>query len=210
MRHIDLKRSQGQQMSQPNTGKKKIPGPNSIKKHQPKIEYNLRSKHNIKTATVSEMSHSRERVQQTKNEEILLFDQNKNPSMFANPKNSNLTANGGYDHADNQYGRYGYDNEADSQYDGNGYDHDDNQYGRYGYDHQNDNQYDGNGYDHADSQCDRCGYEHQVDNQYGGNECDHTDSQYGRYGYDHQADYQYRGNGRNHRVDNQYGGCGSD
>ena len=32
MHHIDLKRSQGQQMSQPNTGKKKVPGPNYVKK----------------------------------------------------------------------------------------------------------------------------------------------------------------------------------
>ena len=28
-----------------------------MKKHQPKKEYSLRSKHNIKTATVSEVSH---------------------------------------------------------------------------------------------------------------------------------------------------------
>ena len=150
-------------MSQPNTGKRKVPGPNNIKKHQPKKEYSLRSKHNIKTASVSEISHSGGRVQQTKNEERLLFDQNKNGSVFANPNDSNLTANGGYDHADNQYGRYGYD-------------------------HQTDNHYDGNGYNHADSQCGRYGYDHQADNQYGGNECDHIDSQYGRYGYDYQAD----------------------
>ena len=42
-------------MSQPNTGKRKVPGPNNIKKHQPKKEYSLRLKHNIKTATVSEI-----------------------------------------------------------------------------------------------------------------------------------------------------------
>ena len=55
MQHIDLKRNQGQQMSQPNIGKKKVASPNNIKKHQPKKEYSLRSKHNIKTATVSEI-----------------------------------------------------------------------------------------------------------------------------------------------------------
>ena len=64
MQHIDLKRSQGQRMSQPNTEKKKVPGPNNVKKHQPKKECSLRSKHNIKTATVSEISHSGERLQQ--------------------------------------------------------------------------------------------------------------------------------------------------
>ena len=32
-------------MSQPNTGKKKVPGPNIIKKHQQKKEYSLRSRH---------------------------------------------------------------------------------------------------------------------------------------------------------------------
>ena len=56
MQHIDLKRNQGQQMSHQNTGKKKVPGPNNMKKHQPKKEYSLRSKHNIKTVTVSEKS----------------------------------------------------------------------------------------------------------------------------------------------------------
>ena len=64
MQHIHLKRSQGQQISQPSTGKKKVPGINNIKKHQPKKEYSLRSKHNIKTATVSEVSHLGERLQQ--------------------------------------------------------------------------------------------------------------------------------------------------
>ena len=59
MQHIDLKRNQGQQMSQPNIGKKKVASPNNIKKHQPKKEYSLRSKHNIKTATVSEIRTSR-------------------------------------------------------------------------------------------------------------------------------------------------------
>ena len=77
-----------------------------MKIHQPKKEYSLRSKHNIKTATVSEISHSGERVQQTINEERLPHDQNKNLSVFAKPKDPNLTANGGYDHqVDNQYGR---------------------------------------------------------------------------------------------------------
>ena len=84
MQHIDMKRSQGQQMSQPNAGKRKVPGPNSIKKHQPKKEYSLRSRHYTKTATVSEISHSGERVQQTMNEERLLFDQSKNPSVLPN------------------------------------------------------------------------------------------------------------------------------
>ena len=36
MQHIGLKRSQGQHMSPPNIGKRKVPGPNNIKKHQPK------------------------------------------------------------------------------------------------------------------------------------------------------------------------------
>ena len=57
MQHVDLKRSQGQQVSQTNTGKKKVPGPNNVKKLQPKKEYNLRSKYNIQTATVSQISH---------------------------------------------------------------------------------------------------------------------------------------------------------
>ena len=43
LKHIDLKKSQGQQMSQPNTRKKKVPGPNIVKKHQPKNECSLRS-----------------------------------------------------------------------------------------------------------------------------------------------------------------------
>ena len=135
MQHIDLRRSQGQQMNQPNTGKRKVRGPNNIKRHQPKKEYLLRSKHNTKTATVSEISHSGERVQQAMNEERLLFDQNKNPSVFAKPNDPNLTANGGYDH------------QADNEYGGNGYDHAGSQSGRYGYDNQADNEYDGNGYD---------------------------------------------------------------
>ena len=57
------------------------------------------------------------------NEERLLFDQNKNPSVFAKPNGPNLTANGGYDH------------QIDNQYGGNEYNHTDSQYGRYGYDH---------------------------------------------------------------------------
>ena len=95
MQHIDLKRSQGQQMSEPNIGKKKVPGPNNVEKHQPKKEYSLRSKHNIKTATLSEISHSGKCVQNTMNEERLLSDQNKNLSVFAKPNDPNLTANGG-------------------------------------------------------------------------------------------------------------------
>ena len=84
------------------------------------------------------------------NEERLLFDQNKNSSVFAKPNEPNLTANGGYDHYTySQYGRYEYD-------------HTGSQYGRDGYDHHSANQYDGNGYDHADSQCGRYGYDHQV------------------------------------------------
>ena len=56
---------------------------------------------------------------------------------------------------------------------------------RYGYDHQADNQYDGNGYDHADSQFGRYGYDHQADYQYSGNECNHrADDQYGGCGSD--------------------------
>ena len=57
---------------------------------------------------VSKISHSGECVQQAMNEERLLFDQNKNPSVFAKPNDPNLTANGGYDHqADNEYGGNG-------------------------------------------------------------------------------------------------------
>ena len=196
-------------MSQPNTRKKKVPNPSSIKRHQPKKECSLRSKHNIKTATISEISHSGERVQQTINEERLLSDQNKSPSVFAKPGDPNLTANYRCDYrADNQYGR-------------NGYDHTDIQYGRYGYNHQAANQYDGNGCDHTDNQYGRYGYDHQADNQYDGSRYDHTDSQYSRYGHDHQdnnkyvngydyADYQYSGNERNDRADDQYGGHSSD
>ena len=61
-------------MSQPNIGKKKALGSNNIKKHKPKKEYSLRSKHNTKTATVSEISHSGESAQHTLNEERLLSD----------------------------------------------------------------------------------------------------------------------------------------
>ena len=156
MQHIDLKRSQGQQMSQPNI-EKQIPCPKSIKKHQPKKEYGLRSKHNIKTVTVSEISHSIERVQQPMNDERLVFDQNKNPSVFAKPNDPNLTANGGYDH------------QADNQFGVNGHDYADNQNGRHRYDHQAENQYGGNGYDHSDNQYGRYGYDHQADYQYSGN-----------------------------------------
>ena len=76
---------------------------------QPKKDYRLRSKHNIKTATVSEQIHSGERVQKTMSEERLLSDQNKNPSVFVKPNDPNLIANGGYDQANSQYGRCGYD-----------------------------------------------------------------------------------------------------
>ena len=110
------------------------------------------------------------------NKEGLLFNQNKNPSVFAKPSDPNLTANSGYDH------------EADIQYGGNGYDRTDSHYGRYGYDHQADNQYAGNGYDHADNQYDRYGCGHQADYQYSGNGCSHwADDQYGGCGGD-QAD----------------------
>ena len=169
-------------MSQPNIEKRKVRGPDNIKKHQPKKEYSLRSKHNTKTATVSEISHSGERAQQTMNEERLLFDQNKNPSGSAKPNDPNLTSNGGYDH------------QANNENGGNGYDHADSQSGRYEYDHQADNQYDGNGYDYADDQCGRYGYDHQADNQYD------------KYGYDHQADYQCSGHECNYRADDHDGG----
>ena len=62
-------------------------------------------------------------------EERLLFDQNKNPSVFGKPNDPNLTASDRYDHTDSQHDRYGYDHQANSQY------------GRYRYDHQADYQY---------------------------------------------------------------------
>ena len=68
MQHTDLKRSRGQQMSHPNTGKKKVPGPNIIKKHQQKKDYSLRSRHSIKNVIVLEISHSRECAQLAVNE----------------------------------------------------------------------------------------------------------------------------------------------
>ena len=76
----------------------------SKKKHQLKKEYSLKSKHNIKTAALSEISHSGEHVQQTMNEERILFDQSKNPYVFSKPNDPNLIASGGYDQADSQYG----------------------------------------------------------------------------------------------------------
>ena len=85
-------------MSQPNTGKKKVPGSNNIKKQQPKREYSLRLKHNIKTAAVSEISHSGEHVEQIMNKKRLLSDWNKNPSVFAKPNDLNLIANSRYYH----------------------------------------------------------------------------------------------------------------
>ena len=98
-------------------------------------------------------------MQQTINEERLLFEQNKNPFVFAKPNDPNLTANGGYDYQD------------DNQHGGNGYGHTDSQNGRYGYDHQAENQYGGNGYGQAGSQYGRYGYDHQPDYQYNGNGC---------------------------------------
>ena len=103
------------------------------------------------------------------NEKRLLSDLNKNPSVFAKPNDFNLTANGGngYDHNEGQYGRYGYDHQADSLYDENGHDHADSQNGRYVYDHQADNQY-VNGYDHADYQYSGNERNHRADDEYGG------------------------------------------
>ena len=133
------------------------------------------------------------------NKEGLLFNQNKNPSVFAKPSDSNSTANSGYDR------------EADNQYGGNGYDRTDSQYGRYGYDHQADNQYVGNGYDHADNQYDRYGYGHQADYQYSGNGCNHwADDQYGGCGGDQADNGRYGVNrhiGSNQR--NHFDGNGS-
>ena len=88
------------------------------------------------------------------NEERLLSDQNKNPSVFAKPNDPNLTANGGngYDHNDHQYGRYGYDHQADSQHDGNGYDHADYQYSGNKHNHRADDQYGGCRSDQADNE----------------------------------------------------------
>ena len=93
-------------MSQPNIGKKKVPGPNNIEKHQLKKKYSLRSKHNNQNFNSIRISHSGECVQNTMNEERLLSDQNKNSSVFAEPNDRNLAANGGngYDHKDRQYG----------------------------------------------------------------------------------------------------------
>ena len=179
MQHIDLKRRQGQQMSQPNIGMKKVAGPNNIEKHQSKKEYSLRSKHNIKASTVLEISHSGECLQHTMNEERLISDQNKNPSVFPKTNDPNLTANGGngYDHNDRQYGRYGYDHQTDDQHDGDGYDHNDSQYGRYGCDHQADNQHDGNGYGHVDYQYSGKECNHRADDQYGGCRSDQADNE---------------------------------
>ena len=110
-------------------------------------------------------------MQQTINEERLLFEQNKNPFVFAKPNDPNLTANGGYDYQD------------DNQHGGNGYGHTDSQNGRYGYDHQAENQYGRNGYGQAGSQYGRYGYDHQPDYQYNGNGCSYrTDDQYGGCG----------------------------
>ena len=58
-------------MAEANIGKIKLSGPNYMKKHQPKKEYSLRSKQNIKTLIVSEISHSGERVLQTISKERL-------------------------------------------------------------------------------------------------------------------------------------------
>ena len=91
------------------------------------------------------------------NEERLLSDQTKNPSVYVKLNERNLTANGGYDH------------QADNQYGGNRYDHTDSQDGRYGYDSRAYNQYSGNGYGQTDSQDGRS-YDHQADYQNSGNE----------------------------------------
>ena len=61
MQHIHLKRTTNKPTKY---WKEKVPEINNMKKHQPKKEYSLRSKHNIKTATVSEVSHLGERLQQ--------------------------------------------------------------------------------------------------------------------------------------------------
>ena len=78
------------------------------------------------------------------NEERLLPDQNKNPSVFTKPSDPNLSANGGngYDHADSQYGRYGYDHQADNQY-VNEYDNADYQYSGNESNHRTDDKYGG-------------------------------------------------------------------
>ena len=75
-------------------------------------------------------------MQQTINEERLLFDQNKNSAVFAKLNDPNVTSNDGYDH------------QADNQYNGNGYGQTGSQYGGYGYDHQADYQYSGNECNH--------------------------------------------------------------
>ena len=88
----------------------------SKNKHLLKKEYSLKSKHNVRSATVSEISHSGEHVQQTMDEERLLFDQSKNPYVFPKPSDPNLIASGGYDQADSEDGRYVYDHQADNKY----------------------------------------------------------------------------------------------
>ena len=65
------------------------------------------------------------------NEERLLFYQNKNVPVFVKLNEPSLIANGGYDHADSQYGRYGYNYQADNQYRGDGYGQVDSLYSRY-------------------------------------------------------------------------------
>ena len=64
---------------------------------------------------------------------------------------------------DNQYGRYGYDRQADNEHDRNGYDHADNQYE--------------NGCDHTDYQCSGNERNHRADDQYGGCTSEQADSE---------------------------------
>ena len=82
-----------------------------LTKYQPKKEYSLRSKHNIKNATVSKIGLSGECVLQTMNEKDYYLTLTKIVLVFAKPNEPNLLANGGYDQADSQFGRYGYDNQ---------------------------------------------------------------------------------------------------
>ena len=95
-------------------------------------------------------------------EERLLLDQNKNSSVFARPNNPDLVANGGYDQADNQCIRYGYDQASIK-------------YGRCGYCCQADNQYGGDGYNQIDYQYSRYGCDHRDDDQYGEYGCGQVD-----------------------------------
>ena len=87
------------------------------------------------------------------NEERLLSDQNKNPSVFSKPNDPNLTADGGHDHR------------ANDQYGGNGYGQTGSQYCRYGYEHLADYQYRRNERNHkTNDQYGECGSD-QADNE---------------------------------------------